>query len=54
MVPASSVSGFYLWHPQSSYFNLGPINDEQLQDYCSRAGIAEDEGRRRLAPCLGL
>jgi 5-methyltetrahydrofolate--homocysteine methyltransferase len=54
MVPASSVSGFYLWHPQSTYFNLGPISDEQLRDYCLRAGIDEQEGRRRLAPCLGF
>ena len=29
MFPASSVSGFYLSHPQSSYFNVGEVGEEQ-------------------------
>ena len=36
MLPASSVSGFYLHHPQSSYFNVGAVGDDQLQDLAQR------------------
>jgi 5-methyltetrahydrofolate--homocysteine methyltransferase len=31
MFPASSVSGFYFSHPQSSYFNVGEVGEEQRQ-----------------------
>ena len=44
MTPAASVSGFYLSHPQSVYFNVGKIGDDQLQDLAKRRGKkAEDE-----------
>ncbi len=36
MTPAASVSGFYLSHPQSTYFNVGKIGDDQLQDLAQR------------------
>ncbi|MCF6319928.1 MAG: methionine synthase, partial [Proteobacteria bacterium] len=39
MYPASSVSGFYYSHPQSQYFVLGKIGDDQLQDYARRKGV---------------
>jgi 5-methyltetrahydrofolate--homocysteine methyltransferase len=54
MMPASAVSGFYFWHPQSQYFNLGIIGDDQLKDYAHRAEVKEDVARSRLAPALGL
>ena len=54
MVPASAVSGFYFWHPESQYFNLGTIGEDQLQDYAQRAGINENTARSRLAPVLGF
>jgi 5-methyltetrahydrofolate--homocysteine methyltransferase len=52
MSPAASVSGFYLAHPQSCYFNLGRIGEDQLQDWAARQGMDVSEARRRLAPAL--
>lgn len=52
MMPASAVSGFYFWHPQSQYFNLGTIGEDQLKDYAQRAEVKEDVARVRLAPAL--
>ena len=49
---AASVSGFYFSHPQSTYFNVGPIAEDQLKDYAARSGRAEVELRRALAPSL--
>jgi 5-methyltetrahydrofolate--homocysteine methyltransferase len=54
MMPASAVSGFYFWHPQSQYFNLGTIGEDQLKDYAQRAEVKEDVARVRLAPALGF
>ncbi len=52
MLPAASVSGFYLSHPQAAYFNVGPIGDDQLHDLAARRGAALDDVRRLLAPNL--
>jgi 5-methyltetrahydrofolate--homocysteine methyltransferase len=52
MSPAASVSGFYLAHPQAEYFNVGPIGEDQLQDYARRSGRTEDDLRRALASVL--
>jgi 5-methyltetrahydrofolate--homocysteine methyltransferase len=53
MTPASSVSGFYLAHPEAQYFNVGPIGADQLADWAVRNGIDEAQARRALAPQLG-
>jgi 5-methyltetrahydrofolate--homocysteine methyltransferase len=53
MWPAASVSGFYLAHPQSDYFAVGRIGDDQLADYARRSGIDLQTARRRLAANLG-
>jgi len=53
MFPASSVSGFYFSHPQSQYFNVGTIGEDQLQDYVRRSGRSEEDVRRTLMPNLG-
>ena len=37
MLPASSVSGFYLAHPEATYFAVGPIGDDQRADVARRA-----------------
>ena len=50
MMPAASVSGFYLAHPDSVYFNVGKIGDDQLKDLALRRGVAESELQRLLAP----
>jgi len=52
MFPASSVSGFYLAHPQATYFVVGQIGDDQVQDMAVRRGMDIEELRRRLAPNL--
>ena len=53
MLPAASVSGFYLAHPDARYFAVGRIGDDQLADYARRAGVDAAVARRRLAPNLG-
>ena len=52
MWPASSVSGYYFAHPQSSYFGLGKIKIDQVKDYAARRGISEADAIKWLAPNL--
>jgi 5-methyltetrahydrofolate--homocysteine methyltransferase len=52
MTPAASVSGFYIAHPQSTYFSVGKIGDDQLQDLASRRNLKATELQRLLAPNL--
>jgi 5-methyltetrahydrofolate--homocysteine methyltransferase len=52
MTPAASVSGFYLSHPESTYFNVGKISEDQLQDMAKRRGETEAHMARLLAPNL--
>jgi 5-methyltetrahydrofolate--homocysteine methyltransferase len=52
MTPAASVSGFYLAHPESCYFNVGKIGDDQLQDIAKRRNKEVAELQRSLAPNL--
>jgi 5-methyltetrahydrofolate--homocysteine methyltransferase len=49
MVPASSVSGLYFWHPDARYFGLGRIGRDQLADYARRKGWSLAEAERWLA-----
>jgi 5-methyltetrahydrofolate--homocysteine methyltransferase len=52
MTPAASVSGFYLGHPDCSYFNVGKIGEDQLQDLAGRRGIQAADLQCLLAPNL--
>ena len=52
MNPAAAVSGFYLAHPESHYFAVSKIADDQLQDWAQRAEFSEAEAKRWLAPLL--
>ena len=52
MLPAASVSGFYLSHPDSTYFSVGKIADDQVKDFAERMAISETDARRALAPLL--
>ena len=52
MMPAASVSGFYIGHPDSVYFNVGKIAHDQLQDMVERRGMDEAVLTRLLAPIL--
>ena len=52
MTPAASVSGFYIGHPDATYFNVGKIGDDQLQDLAKRRGLEVAALQRLLAPNL--
>ena len=52
MWPAASVSGFYLSHPESTYFAVGKIGRDQLEDYARRSGMSVAEAEKWLAPYL--
>jgi 5-methyltetrahydrofolate--homocysteine methyltransferase len=52
MTPAASVSGFYLSHPDATYFNVGKIGEDQLKDQAQRRGQSEALLARLLAPNL--
>jgi 5-methyltetrahydrofolate--homocysteine methyltransferase len=43
------VSGFYLAHPEASYFNVGPIGEDQASSWAAASGVSLDEARRRLS-----
>ncbi|MDE0519418.1 MAG: cobalamin-dependent protein, partial [Candidatus Dadabacteria bacterium] len=53
MTPPSSVSGFYMVHPESRYFFLGKILKDQVLDYAERKRIALEEAEKWLRPNLG-
>ena len=46
MYPASSVCGWYFSHPQSKYFGIGKIKEDQYQDYKQRKGWSDEEGKK--------
>lgn len=52
MLPASSVSGFYFSHPDSHYFGVGKIAEDQVKNYAARKNIELDVMKRWLAPIL--
>ncbi|HIF54074.1 MAG TPA: methionine synthase [Methylococcaceae bacterium] len=49
MFPTAAVSGWYLSHPQSQYFNVGKISQEQLENYAARKGVSKDVAERWLS-----
>ncbi|HYJ37299.1 MAG TPA: methionine synthase [Chitinophagaceae bacterium] len=52
MYPAASVCGWYFSHPQSQYFGIGKIQQDQLIEYASRKGMTLEEATRWLRPIL--
>ncbi|MBY5950129.1 methionine synthase [Algoriphagus marincola] len=52
MYPTSSVSGFYFAHPDSKYFGLGKIAEDQVKSYAERKGITQEQAERLLSPNL--
>jgi len=52
MLPTASVSGWYFAHPESRYFGVAKINQEQLEDYASRKGISLEQAEKLLSPNL--
>ncbi|RIK33826.1 MAG: methionine synthase, partial [Chloroflexi bacterium] len=52
MVPTAAVSGFYFAHPEATYFSVGKIGRDQVEDYAQRKGMSVDEVERWLGPNL--
>lgn len=52
MYPAASVCGWYFANPQSKYFGVGKISEDQLADYAARKGMDLDEARKWLRPIM--
>ena len=50
MWPAASVSGYYFANPESKYFGLGKIKEDQIVDYAKRRNISIDEAKKWLSP----
>ena len=53
MLPTASVSGYYFSHPKSTYFGLGKIAKDQVEDYARRKGMDLATAEKWLAPNLG-
>ena len=52
MVPTAAVSGFYFSHPKASYFAVGKIGKDQVEDYAKRKGWTMEQAEKWLAPIL--
>jgi 5-methyltetrahydrofolate--homocysteine methyltransferase len=52
MLPTAAVSGLYFGHPQSEYFGVARIGDDQVSDYAARRGLDMDRARQYLRPNL--
>jgi 5-methyltetrahydrofolate--homocysteine methyltransferase len=52
MNPPASVCGWYIAHPQSHYFGVGKIMQDQLEDYAKRKGMSIDDATKWLRPVL--
>ena len=50
MWPASSVSGYYFGNPESKYFGLGKIKEDQVIDYAKRRNISTEVANKWLNP----
>ena len=52
MLPAASVSGLYLSHPEAKYFNIGRLGRDQVEAYARRKRVSLEEAERWLSPNL--
>jgi len=52
MLPTASVSGWYFAHPESRYFGVAKINQQQVEDYAKRKGVSVRDAERLLSPNL--
>ncbi|MGE3509547.1 MAG: methionine synthase [Vicinamibacterales bacterium] len=52
MLPAASVSGLYLMHPQARYFSVGRLGEDQIADYARRKGQSVEATERWLTSQL--
>lgn len=52
MLPTAAVSGFYFGHPQSEYFGVARIGEDQVTEYAARRGVDMETATRWLRPNL--
>ena len=52
MLPAASVSGWYIAHPESRYFGIGQVSRDQVDDYTVRKNMPRELIEKWLAPNL--
>ncbi len=52
MWPGAAVSGWYFSHPESKYFAVAQIQQDQVEDYAARKGMTLAEAERWLGPNL--
>lgn len=52
MYPGASVAGLYFVHPESKYFQVGRIGEDQIKDYARRRGISIQHAEKQLATHL--
>ncbi len=50
MAPGSAVSGLYFGHPEAKYFQVGPIQKDQVESYAERKGLSLEVCEKWLAP----
>lgn len=53
MLPTAAVSGWYFSHPESRYFAVGKVGQDQVESYARRKGISLAQAERWLGPNLG-
>ena len=53
MHPTAAVCGLFFAHPQSKYFAIGRINQDQIMDYAKRKGMIVQDAEKWLGPNLG-
>jgi 5-methyltetrahydrofolate--homocysteine methyltransferase len=53
MYPTAAVSGWYFSHPESTYFNVGKLEEDQVLDYAKRKGWDRRTAEKWLSPNLG-
>ncbi len=53
MFPVAAVSGWYYSHPESQYFGVAKISEDQVEEYAQRKGMSQTEMERWLSPNLG-
>ncbi|MDR2804806.1 MAG: methionine synthase [Dysgonamonadaceae bacterium] len=52
LYPNATTAGLFIAHPESNYFYIGAIGDDQLADYARKTGRSLDETRKWLTAFL--
>jgi len=53
MHPGAAVSGLLFSHPESHYFAVSELQEDQVKDYAERKGWSQEKAERWLGPWLG-